>query len=108
MTQGKAQFTVKVALAQVDLAVGDVSGNTTKILDYATRARDELQADLVVFPELSVCGYPPEDLLLHAGLRYRTEQAVADIREAVKGIAVLVGFPEYVDDQIFNSCAAVR
>ena len=96
---------VKVALAQVDLAVGDVSGNTEKILDYATRARDELQADLVVFPELSVCGYPPEDLLLHAGLRYRTEQAVADIREAVKGVAVLVGFPEYVDDQIYNSCA---
>jgi len=53
----------------------------------------------------SVCGYPPEDLLLHAGLRYRTEQAVADIREAVKGIAVLIGFPEYVDDQIYNSCA---
>ena len=97
--------TVKVALAQVDLAVGDVAGNTEKILDYAARARDEMQADLVVFPELSVCGYPPEDLLLHAGLRYRTEQAVADIREAVKGIAVLIGFPEYVDDQIFNSCA---
>ncbi len=97
--------TVKVALAQVDLAVGDVSGNTAKILDYAARARDEMQADLVVFPELSVCGYPPEDLLLHAGLRYRTEQAVADIRDAVKGIAVLIGFPEYVDDQIYNSCA---
>ena len=97
--------TVKVALAQVDLAVGDVAGNTAKILDYAARARDEMQADLVVFPELSVCGYPPEDLLLHAGLRYRTEQAVADIREAVKGIAVLIGFPEYVDDQIYNSCA---
>jgi NAD+ synthase (glutamine-hydrolysing) len=97
--------TVKVALAQVDLAVGDVAGNTAKILDYVARARDEMQADLVVFPELSVCGYPPEDLLLHAGLRYRTEQAVADIREAVKGIAVLIGFPEYVDDQIYNSCA---
>jgi NAD+ synthase (glutamine-hydrolysing) len=96
---------VKVALAQIDLAVGDVSGNTAKILDYATRARDEMRADLVVFPELSVCGYPPEDLLFHAGLRHRTEQAVADIREAVKGIAVLVGFPEYVDDQIYNSCA---
>jgi len=97
--------TVKVALAQIDLAVGDVAGNTAKILDYAARARDEMQADLVVFPELSVCGYPPEDLLLHAGLRYRTEQAVADIRKAVKGIAVLIGFPEYVDDQIYNSCA---
>ena len=99
--------TVKVALAQVDLAVGDVAGNTAKILDYAARARDEMQADLVVFPELSICGYPPEDLLLHAGLRYRTEQAVADIRDAVKGIAVLIGFPEYVDDQIYNSCAVL-
>ena len=96
--------TVKVALAQIDLAVGDIPGNTAKIIQYATRARDEMQADLVVFPELSVCGYPPEDLLFHAGLRKRIEQAVAEIREAVRGIAVLIGFPEYVDDQIYNSC----
>jgi NAD+ synthase (glutamine-hydrolysing) len=97
--------TVKVALAQVDLAVGAVSANTRKIIDYAHRARDELQADIVVFPELSVCGYPPEDLLFHAGLRQRTEKAVAEIRDTVRGIAVLFGFPEYVDDRIYNSCA---
>ena len=96
---------VKVALAQVDLAVGDVSGNSAKILDYATRARDELHADLVVFPELSVCGYPPEDLLFHAGLRERIERAIAEIRDSVHGIAVLIGFPEYADDCIYNSCA---
>ena len=96
---------LKVALAQVDLAVGDVAGNTAKIVDYAARARDEMQADLVVFPELSVCGYPPEDLLFHAGLRTRTEQAVAEIRESVRGIALVIGFPEYVDDKIYNSCA---
>ena len=96
---------LKVALAQVDLAVGDVAGNTAKIVDYAARARDEMQADLVVFPELSVCGYPPEDLLFHAGLRMRTEQAVAEIRESVRGIALVIGFPEYVDDKIYNSCA---
>jgi len=96
---------VKIALAQIDLAVGDVAGNTAKIIDYAARARDEAQADLVVFPELSVCGYPPEDLLFHAGLRSRTEQAVTEIQESVRGIAVLVGFPEYVDDDIHNSCA---
>jgi NAD+ synthase (glutamine-hydrolysing) len=96
--------TVKVALAQIDLAVGDIAGNTAKIIQYATRARDEMRADLVVFPELSVCGYPPEDLLFHAGLRKRTEQAVAEIREAVHGIAILIGFPEYVDDRIYNSC----
>ena len=96
--------TVKVALAQIDLAVGAVAANTRKIIDYANRARDELQADLVVFPELSICGYPPEDLLFHAGLRQRTEAAVAEIREAVSGIAVLIGYPEYVDDNIHNSC----
>ena len=71
----------------------------------ANRARDEMQADLVVFPELSVCGYPPEDLLFHAGLRQRTEKAIAEIREAVRGIVVLVGYPEYVEDRIYNSCA---
>jgi NAD+ synthase (glutamine-hydrolysing) len=96
---------VKIAMAQIDLAVGDIAGNTSKIIEYASRARDELQADLVAFPELSICGYPPEDLLFHAGLRRRTEQAVAEIRESIRGIAVLIGFPEYVDDDIFNSCA---
>jgi NAD+ synthase (glutamine-hydrolysing) len=97
--------TVKVALAQVDLAVGDVTGNTARIIACAVRARDDLRADLVVFAELSVCGYPPEDLLFHAGLRKRTEQAVAEIRESVQGIAVLIGFPEYDGDEIYNSCA---
>ena len=96
---------VIVAMAQTDLVVGDVAGNTAKIIAIAERARDEMLADLVVFPELSVCGYPPEDLLFHAGLRKRTEQAVVDICAKVRGIAVLIGFPEYVDDHIFNSCA---
>jgi NAD+ synthase (glutamine-hydrolysing) len=54
---------VKVALAQVNLAVGDIAGNTEKIIAYSAQARDELDADLVIFPELSICGYPPEDLL---------------------------------------------
>ena len=96
---------MKIALAQVDLAVGDVSGNTSKIIEFSERARNELQSDLVVFPERSVSGYPPEDLLFHAGLRDRIEQAIAEIRDAVRGIAVLIGFPEYVDDDIYNSCA---
>jgi len=97
--------TVKVALAQVDLAVGDVAGNTAKIIEFASRARDEERADLIVFPELSVCGYPPEDLLLHAGLRDSVETAVANIRDKVFGIAVLIGFPEYEGEHIYNSCA---
>jgi NAD+ synthase (glutamine-hydrolysing) len=98
---------VTLALAQLDLVVGDVKGNTGRILESAVRARDELQADLVVFPELSISGYPPEDLLFHAGLRHAVERSLEEIRRAVKGIAVLVGFPEYHDDKIFNSCAVI-
>jgi NAD+ synthase (glutamine-hydrolysing) len=50
---------VTVALAQLDLVVGDIAGNTARILEYSERAREELSADMVAFPELSVCGYPP-------------------------------------------------
>ncbi len=93
-----------VALAQLDLVVGDVQGNTARIVEYSVRARDELNADLVVFPELSLCGYPPEDLLLHSGLHRRVDEALESIRTQVSGIAVLLGFPEYAGDNIWNSC----
>jgi len=99
---------VKVAIAQIDLVVGDVAGNTAKIIDYAEKARDRDAADLVVFPELSVCGYPPEDLLFHAGLRYDVEAAVCRIRDQVFGVAILIGFPEYDDDHIYNACAVLQ
>ncbi len=95
---------VIVALAQLDLVVGDVSGNTARIIEYSARARDELLADLVVFPELSLCGYPPEDLLSHSGLRRRVNEAIEIIRTEVRGIAVLFGFPEYTGDEIWNAC----
>jgi NAD+ synthase (glutamine-hydrolysing) len=98
---------VKVALAQIDLIVGDVAGNTAKIIEHAQRARDAEGADIVVFPELSVCGYPPEDLLFHAGLRHDVEAAVASVRDGVFGIAILLGFPEYDDGQIYNACAVL-
>jgi NAD+ synthase (glutamine-hydrolysing) len=96
---------VVLALAQLDLVVGDVAGNTAKILKYSNRARDDLRADLVVFPELSISGYPPEDLLFHSGLRKRVVASLEKIQTEVKDIAVLVGFPEYADDTIYNACA---
>ena len=99
---------VSIALAQLNLFVGDVTGNTEKILGYATRARDELQADLVVFPELAICGYPPEDLLFHAGLLRRVDAALDEIRSSVRGIAILAGFPEYSNDKIYNACAVFQ
>jgi NAD+ synthase (glutamine-hydrolysing) len=99
---------IVIALAQLDLVVGDVAGNTTRILEYCQRAHDELQADLVAFPELSISGYPPEDLLFHTGLQARVADAVDRIRREVRDIAVLIGFPEYEADQIHNSAVVFR
>jgi len=99
---------ITVAMAQLDLVVGDVQGNTDRIIEYADRARKDLRADLVVFPELSICGYPPEDLLFHSGLRRRVDDAVVRIRDSVRDIAVLFGFPEYHGEDIYNSCAVFK
>ncbi|HEX2139141.1 MAG TPA: NAD+ synthase, partial [Woeseiaceae bacterium] len=99
---------ITLALAQIDLVVGDVAGNTERILDYANRARDELQADLVVFPELSISGYPPEDLLFHSGLRRRVVESLERICDGVRDIAILLGYPEYDDGRIYNACLVCR
>ena len=99
---------IVIALAQLDLVVGDVSGNTERILEYCQRAHDDLQADLVAFPELSICGYPPEDLLFHTGLQARVADAIDRIRREVRDIAVLIGFPEYEAGEIYNSAAVFK
>ena len=100
--------TLRIALAQLNLFVGDVSGNTQRVVDVSARARDELQADLVLFPELSLSGYPPEDLLFHTGLRRQVELALSRVREETRGITVTVGYPEYAEGAIFNAAAVLR
>ncbi len=98
---------MRIGLAQLNTRVGAIDANTTKVLDYAARAR-ELGCDLVVFPELTLCGYPPEDLLLHGGLRSRVEAAFAKVRQGVSGIALLLGYPEYDGNAIYNSAVLLR
>lgn len=100
--------TVALALAQIDMVVGDIAGNTARILEYANRARDELRADLVVFSELSICGYPPEDLLFHSGLRRRVVDSLETIQQSVRDIAVLLGYPEYEGDNIYNAALVYK
>ena len=71
---------VRIALAQLNLFVGDVAGNTQRVIDTSAEARDRLKADLVLFPELTLSGYPPEDLLFPAGAcRCETADPRADI-----------------------------
>jgi NAD+ synthase (glutamine-hydrolysing) len=99
---------MKIAIAQLNPVVGDVAGNTAMILAAVREARDEHGADFVVFPELAVCGYPPEDMLFQDGLRKQIADAMDVIRDGVHGIAALVGYPEYDGEQIFNSAAFIQ
>jgi NAD+ synthase (glutamine-hydrolysing) len=98
---------VKVGLAQINTRVGAIDANTDKVLDYAERAR-AAGCDVVLYPELTVCGYPPEDLLFHRGLRSRVEAAFEKVRDRVRGVAVYLGYPEYEGDAIYNSAALIR
>ena len=90
--QTEAHSVFRVALAQVNLRVGDIEGNTRKIIRYVNEAR-EREADLVAFPELSITGYPPEDLLLKSSFIRESEEAVGRVVAKTKGIVAVVGFP---------------
>src|SRR3954462_7774768 len=98
---------LRVALVQINSTVGDIQGNQAKIRDYIGRARDE-GAQLVVFPELALTGYPPEDLLLKTHFVDAAGTAVSELAsETDEGdIVVLVGFPERRDD-VYNACAVL-
>src|SRR5215469_18253788 len=93
----------KIALAQLNLLVGDVHGNATRVITTTRRARAEFGADLVVFPELTLSGYPPEDLLFHRGFRRQIEQGLDRMCAEAGDAAVMVGFPEYTRAGIYNS-----
>ncbi|MFO0513021.1 MAG: NAD+ synthase [Gammaproteobacteria bacterium] len=95
--------TLRLALAQSDLLVGDIAGNTTRLLALAGEAR-ATGAQLLLTPELAVAGYPPEDLLFHRGFRRQVDAALARFAAASgEGIALLVGHPEYAGERIFNA-----
>ena len=90
------------------MLVGDVAGNAKSIVAAAERACGELHADLLVLPELTLSGYPPEDLLFHRGFRVAIEKGLATVRAAQASCGVVVGFPEYAGAQIFNSAALIE
>lgn len=98
---------VRFALAQLDFLVGDIPGNTAQIITQAVYARDTLKADVVIFPELSLTGYPPEDLLLRPSLTGRIEAATALLRD-VQGITLVFGLPEQSAYGLQNAAWVMR
>ncbi|MGO2512754.1 NAD+ synthase [Marinomonas polaris] len=99
-------MTLRIAMAQLDMLVGDITKNTQSVIDAANKARDEERADVVVFPELTLTGYPPEDLLLRSSLDTRIESALAKLLAEIHDIYVVVGYPRRIDGELFN-CAGV-
>ena len=94
---------MRLALAQIDTVVGDLDGNRDRILARLDEAR-AAGADLVLFPELAVTGYPPEDLLLRPGFLRAAAATLTEVAAATTGLAALVGTP-HLDRDLFNACA---
>jgi NAD+ synthase (glutamine-hydrolysing) len=99
---------VRCVMAQLNLVVGDVDGNTSRIVAAANEARDRYGADLVMLPELAVSGYPPEDLLFHSGMRLQVASSIERLKQEVRGITLIAGYPEYSGAMIFNSAIVIR
>ena len=99
---------LRCVMAQLNMIVGDVEGNTSRIIHAANQARDESRADVVMLPELAVSGYPPEDLLFHSGMRTQVARSIARLQSEVRGITLIAGYPEYEGKLIFNSAIVIR
>ncbi|MFN3586652.1 MAG: NAD+ synthase [Moraxellaceae bacterium] len=96
---------LRIALAQADFLVGDIPGNLAKVKALATEARDGLGADVVVFPELCLIGYPPEDLLLRPSVATRIEAALSALAD-VAGITLVLGYPRVREGRLYNMAGA--
>jgi len=99
---------LNVVLAQLNLLVGDIDGNAERIITSAKQAFDNQSAHLIVFPELTLTGYPPEDLLIRPSLQARIERALEKILEADLPGYIVVGFPEQVNCSLYNTLALIK
>ena len=98
---------MKISLAQLNFLIGDFEGNTEKILRAVKEAKAD-KADIICFPELSICGYPPRDFLEFDDFIKQAEKSIKKIAKAAKGIAVVVGAPTknpvIEGKDLYNSC----
>ncbi|QPJ66775.1 MAG: NAD+ synthase [Candidatus Nitrohelix vancouverensis] len=95
---------MRIALAQMNATVGDFSGNVKKIRGYLNQAK-KFRADIVVFPEMALTGYPPEDLLFRRGFVERNEKELDGLARHSKGLVALVGYVESARGSLYNAAA---
>ena len=99
---------LRIALAQFDFPVGAVQANAEKIIALVHQARDQHQADVILFPELAISGYPPEDLLNRPDFLRDCEQAIKKVAQSIEGIVAIVPWPHVVGSVVFNSASVIR
>ncbi len=99
---------IRIALAQINVVVGAVEDNVDRIIDFANKAKSELDCDLMVCSELVLTGYPPEDLLLRPGFYARIEQQLTRLCESVKDIDLIIGYPKKTEEGSFNIGALIQ
>lgn len=109
MSQQKNDTVVlRVVMAQLNMLVGGIEQNVDTVITACQQARDELQADVIVFPELTLTGYPPEDLLLRPGLYNRVLHGLERIKQQVNDVDVIIGYPLQTADGIYNATSLLR
>ncbi|KPQ27177.1 MAG: NAD+ synthase (glutamine-hydrolysing) [Marinobacter excellens HL-55] len=99
---------LRVVMAQLDFLVGDIPGNTELIIEATRKAEEQHQADLVVFPELCLTGYPPEDLLLRPSLDLRIDEALQRLRQADLSPAIVIGAPLRSKGLLYNAAVVIE
>ncbi len=98
---------LRIAQAQINPIVGDFEYNTKKILSYIEMAKKQ-SADIIVFPELCLCGYPPEELLLKPSFLESSMKAIKDLSLLITGITAIVGYPDCQDKKVYNAAAIIQ
>jgi NAD+ synthase (glutamine-hydrolysing) len=107
MATQKSAEDFRVVMAQLDFLVGDIPANTARIIDTSRHAREELAAAVIVFPELAVTGYPPEDLLFRPRFLDLVEQAVEQLCRDIRGIIAIVGHPWREGETLYNAASVI-
>ncbi len=100
-------MSLRVGLAQIDTTIGDLAGNAAKVREWAGRARDA-GVDVISFPELTITGYPPEDLLLRPRFVADNLKALESVLDACRGITAVVGYVDAQGNAIYNAAAVIH
>ena len=102
------QAVFRIAMAQINVMVGDIETNVVNVIKSCHEAKQTLKADLILFPELVLTGYPPEDLLLRPGLHNRILHGLEQIKQQVRDIDVVIGYPHQTATGLYNAASLIR